>query len=351
MTQVEFNQMLQTAIAQGAVGGYYTSKYSGEEIDQRLGGSSIYDYAVEGGYTGTEAEFQALMGSGPWVQQAGFVPASNTNLLDNWYFPDPINQRQNDSYSSPGSKTYTIDRWWGLYKCSISLTQKGLHILGSDSNTGLYSAEFDQTLPFSQDHPLVGAPVTLSVLYQLSNQVKLATVTTKLGVSKTHVSEDNLRLIISEYNSDFGFYSGIGLVKPLIEVTVIAAKLELGPVQTLAHAEGDTWVLNDPPPDKALELAKCQRYFISNIDGVKCWENSSVQSFLISTPTTMKATPTIIGTLSGAIIGNNNMITIPISEANVSLHLRQNCIYILLNYSTKYSKIMLLDDSGLSCDL
>ena len=67
MTQAEFNQMLQTAIAQGAVGGYYTSKYSGEEIDQRLDGSSIYDYAVEGGYTGTEAEFQALMGSGPWA--------------------------------------------------------------------------------------------------------------------------------------------------------------------------------------------------------------------------------------------------------------------------------------------
>ena len=39
-----------------------------------------------------------------------------------------------------------------------------------------------------------------------------------------------------------------------------AMKLELGPVQTLAHKEGDTWVLNDPPPNKALELAKCQKY-------------------------------------------------------------------------------------------
>ena len=39
-----------------------------------------------------------------------------------------------------------------------------------------------------------------------------------------------------------------------------AMKLELGPVQTLAHKEGDNWVLNDPPPNKALELAKCQKY-------------------------------------------------------------------------------------------
>lgn len=30
-------------------------------------GKSAYDYAVAGGYKGSEAEFQALMGSGPWV--------------------------------------------------------------------------------------------------------------------------------------------------------------------------------------------------------------------------------------------------------------------------------------------
>ena len=43
--------------------------------------------------------------------------------------------------------------------------------------------------------------------------------------------------------------------------TVKAAKLELGSVQTLARKEGDAWVLSDPPPDPALELLKCQRYF------------------------------------------------------------------------------------------
>lgn len=35
MTQEEFNAMLQTAIAQGVLG-YYTSKFSGEEIDSLL---------------------------------------------------------------------------------------------------------------------------------------------------------------------------------------------------------------------------------------------------------------------------------------------------------------------------
>ena len=36
MTQEEFNAMLQVALAQGLPGGYYTSKYSGEEIDALL---------------------------------------------------------------------------------------------------------------------------------------------------------------------------------------------------------------------------------------------------------------------------------------------------------------------------
>ena len=36
MTQDEFNSMLLAALAQGLPGGYYTSKYSGEEIDALL---------------------------------------------------------------------------------------------------------------------------------------------------------------------------------------------------------------------------------------------------------------------------------------------------------------------------
>ena len=36
LTQEQFNEMLQVALAQGLPGGYYTSKYSGEEIDALL---------------------------------------------------------------------------------------------------------------------------------------------------------------------------------------------------------------------------------------------------------------------------------------------------------------------------
>ena len=36
MTQEEFNSMLRAALAQGLPAGYYTSKYSGEEMDALL---------------------------------------------------------------------------------------------------------------------------------------------------------------------------------------------------------------------------------------------------------------------------------------------------------------------------
>lgn len=78
---------------------------------------------------------------------------------------------------------------------------------------------------------------------------------------------------------------------------LIAAKLELGPVQTLAHKEGDTWVLNDPPPNKALELAKCQRYFCSNVNNTSYLLNSDKYGSALRCnlvfPVPMRATPTV----------------------------------------------------------
>lgn len=45
--------------------------YDGPIGPRGMDGKSAYQYAQDGGYTGTEAEFQSLMGSGPWVPTAG----------------------------------------------------------------------------------------------------------------------------------------------------------------------------------------------------------------------------------------------------------------------------------------
>lgn len=85
-------------------------------------------------------------------------------------------------------------------------------------------------------------------------------------------------------------------------------KLELGSTQTLAHKEDDIWVLNDPPPDKALELVKCQRYFVREEMSIQIAPNS-IQSVFF--PTQMRIIPALTISdsslvLDGNMIGNKH---------------------------------------------
>lgn len=76
-----------------------------------------------------------------------------------------------------------------------------------------------------------------------------------------------------------------------------AIKLEQGPVQTLAHQDADgNWVLNAPPPNKALELLKCQQYYL----GFSRWEfwpivdvQQNYIDFSIPGPVKMRTAPSI----------------------------------------------------------
>lgn len=113
MTQAEFNKMLQTAIAGGAVGGYYTSQFSGEEIDKKLRGGVIYDYAVAGGYTGTEEEFQALMGSGPWLP------------LDGGAVTGPVTVIEPVTADNPATKSYVDSHGGGLMPQILVFVETG----------------------------------------------------------------------------------------------------------------------------------------------------------------------------------------------------------------------------------
>lgn len=276
MTQAEFNQMLQTAIAEGAAGGYYTSKYSGEEIDRLLGGSSIYQYAVDGGYTGTEEEFQALMGSGPWVPEEGYVPASNPNLLDNWYFLDPINQRGKTEYTQMYNYKYGPDRWrsfteWGAIPANVKLLLSGFQITSVPEPAypnayGILQQQIDNVDQYIGKVMTVSALVT-SVESSDNGTYPYLCAVMRNGYSYYDVNKISAPGLISltfTVNEDIG---GIGIrmacggTKSSV-LTVSATKLEIGSEQTLAHQDFDgNWVLNDPPPDKGLELLKCQRYY------------------------------------------------------------------------------------------
>ena len=118
-------------------------------------GKTAYQYAVEGGYTGTEAEFteklkmeflptsggtmtgpinmasQPLTGLNPPTGETeaatkGYVDtslrkAAPRNLLDNSDFRNPVNQRGQSSYNLSAWGGYCIDRW-AAYNASANIT-------------------------------------------------------------------------------------------------------------------------------------------------------------------------------------------------------------------------------------
>lgn len=172
---------------------------------------------------------------------------SNPNLLDNWYFADPINQRGETEYTTEYS--YTIDRWInGTGK--LELTEQGLIIPPQNHP--------QQVLEDYIANTIKGRLVTISLLCADNTLHKTSAIFPQNN-DPFYASDGyiNFELAISDLGKSY-----IALRNSSDENKIfVAAKLELGPVQTLAHQDADgNWVLNDPPPNKALELAECQRY-------------------------------------------------------------------------------------------
>ena len=169
----------------------------------------------------------------------------NRNLLDNWYFANPVNQKGQIEFTGSG---YTIDRWRS-YGAKVSINDGYISLSTEGNPTFCQKSEFD----------LYDKTLTFSVL--LANG-SLCTGTGILASgtawkNTTLYEDSSIKLWLQ--NSDPLFNTAID-IKGNTPVDMVAAKLELGSFQTLAHKEGSKWVLNEIP-DYATELAKCQRYF------------------------------------------------------------------------------------------
>ena len=169
----------------------------------------------------------------------------NRNLLDNWYFANPVNQKGQMEYTGSG---YTIDRWRS-YGAKVSINDGYISLSTEGNPTFCQKSEFD----------LYDKTLTFSVL--LANG-SLCTGTGILASgtawkNTTLYEDSSIKLWLQ--NSDPLFNAAID-IKGNTPVDMVAAKLEFGSSQTLAHKEGSKWVLNEIP-DYATELAKCQRYF------------------------------------------------------------------------------------------
>lgn len=277
---------------------YYTHQYSGEEIDAAVG------RAVTGGALDTSVTNVSN-------QLGTFV---RPNLLDNWYFGRPVDQRGGyivlqgamtygdvactqahgpvsqtalpvymvsnqvyaiDSiYSDDGStyyvkaadvvrgyipawNRYSIDRWSveADSEIVITLVNGGIRV----KNTSTVARQFKQILPV--DLNIAGKMITISAL--------VGDVIGTVNYLLTQVNDPYKNSAACTITTN-GLFSASGSVltgqqkivfglEPGAEITILAAKLEIGPTQTLAHREGDRCVINEVP-EYGEQLRRCQWY-------------------------------------------------------------------------------------------
>lgn len=169
----------------------------------------------------------------------------NPNLLDNWYFGKPVNQRGQTSYAG---NVYGIDRWRLDVGESVTI-DNGLNLVKANSYIGQYFDDFDKFI----GRQLVGSILmsdgnlyTGTYIYNgILNQGQILFANSIIGM---YIQKLASALTQVEFNT------------AIDNVKVLATKLELGSQQTLAHKEYGEWVLNEIPKFGD-QLAECQRYY------------------------------------------------------------------------------------------
>lgn len=153
---------------------------------------------------------------------AATARCSNRNLLDNWDFRNPVNQRGQSNYAN----SYCVDRWFLAAGVSTCTVHNGyIHILNYLVQT------------FEGNPGIQNGTHTFSILY------RDGTILSCVIVPDQYVN-------VGAFSANY--VSAEKRLYLLGEADIQAVKLELGSVSTL---------VNDPPADYGEELRKCKRYY------------------------------------------------------------------------------------------
>lgn len=206
-----------------------------------------------------------------------YTPASNPNLLDNWWFGSGVvNQRGVTAVSS--AWTYTIDRW--------EIGQNSLFEL-KNGYVKITGAMFE----IAEILDALGKTVTASVKLHDGTILSASGIVTNTGAWHSILSKPEMYVAVT---------AG-GLIEFCVrDCEAEAVKLEYGSVSTLA---------NDHAPYYATELLKCQRYYyVISGDylsiGSGYTNNATDLYMLVNAPVVMRGIPSI--SLMGEIIAVTN---------------------------------------------
>lgn len=238
----------------------------------------------------------------------------NPNLLDNWYWnPNVMINIRGVASGAAWNGSYGIDRWKGSAGMKVYFaTADGYLYL--DNSAGATSGYLQQLLEPELTKTLVGKTMTASVLCTAlpHKGVYSGTFTFPELGNKTTISTDFGTIEVGS-----GAESGAGFF--LLRVTTggtlrpMAAKLELGSTQTLAHQESTVWTLNEIPRQEEQERI-CQRYcfapFISgSIYTRTTFVGANIVQFFVATPVTLRTKPVLAsGTINVGTWGSTGLV-------------------------------------------
>lgn len=198
-----------------------------------------------------------------YQEPLGFNPGMvNPNLLDNWYFGNPVNQRGQTTYT--GGNQYFIDRWhtpWDFG--TVTILDDCVEFASSGDANNCYQY-------IENPERLAGKTVTLSCLVRGQGQIAIYAgedIGSAAGYGVFLYDNDNIQF----FSQTFTLGDNIPWMGALIQAKtnatsqrpnyVYAIKLELGDTQTLAHQDpAGNWVLNEIP-NYGEQLARCQRFY------------------------------------------------------------------------------------------
>ena len=219
---------------------------------------------------------------------------SNRNLLDNPFFT--INQRGQASYTGA---VFGVDRWT-MAGASGSVVVNSGYLTISNVAGSPYLQRLARELK-------LGKTYTASILL---NDGTVNSVTFTTSTQKEYVYQlGNYYFELDARSAYAPNYRFMIYGNSTWTMDIVAAKLELGSVSTLA---------NDVPPEYGTELAKCQ-YYCPVIDfptygsiAVGYATSSTTAYFIISLPANIRTLPTM--TYSGSL-----RVFVPASNSSISV--------------------------------
>lgn len=296
---------------------------------------------------------------------------NNPNLLDNWYFGNPVDQRGGyvlppgsplwlngedtgkvtdkyypckvaqsgdwDSVTIDGVtysvwKTFkvrgytdninggSIDRWQapGYSNQAICIMTDCIRL----KSTGEYG-RIIQHIPADITQYIKDKTVTISILTKNTNP--LMTLTRAFNTMSGGIELNFDFLIYTTVEDDGTSILYLHQIGNNAYTDILAIKLELGTTQTLAHKENGVWVLNEIP-DYGEQLRRCQRYYYQTWTGASPKTDKGYIGFNAGTnnstpdvfrpPVTMRTTPSV--TVYNPLTGNESCVSDYNSDAEIA---------------------------------